>query len=313
MSVPALRPHLPIAETGLERSARLMRALGSGSEPIWDQLSADEAARLTQAMDALPIEASNQDRDATADFLAARTQTNDVSTAVSSDVWHRLSALDPAHLAKLLGSEHSQVIALTLSRLEPATSAKTLRLMPAPVALDALRRLLHLGAARPEALAAIEQIMSAALEKLDQTGGREGHEQVARIFDRLDGRSEQMFLAALENAEPGSGTRVRALMFTFDDLAQLDAAGMQTLLSSADRGALILALKGAKPATSDAFFANMTQRAGAFLREEIAAQGAVRRSEIEDARGEILSLARRMIQRSDIRVNADDETDELVE
>ncbi len=313
MSVPALRTRLSEPDMGLAKSARLMRALGAGSGPIWAELSSEEAARLTTAMDALPANDSGEDSVITADFLAAKAVASRSQNSCHSNIWKRLSSLDPEQLAKLLTHEHPQVLALTLSRLEPTISARTLRRMPAPLALDALRRLLHLGAARTEALTAIEQSLTFALAEIEQTGGRDGHERVARIFDNLDDRSEQMLLAALESAEPGAGTRVRALMFTFDDLVQLDAAGMQTLLSATDRGALILALKGAKQSTADAFFANMTQRAGAFLREEIDALGAVRRSEIEEARSEILSMARRLIQRNDIRVSSEDEIDELVE
>lgn len=314
MSVPALRQRLPVEETGLTRSARLMRALGAGSGPIWAELSPEEAARLTAAMEMLAPETGNQDNAAADDFLTARSAGGQHVQSDQADIWQQLSGLDPAQLIKMLRHEHPQVLALVLSRLVPDVAARTLRLLPAPVALDALRRLLHLGPARPEALGSIEQALGVLLAQVRQTGDQDGHERIARIFDNLDGRSEQMFLAALENAEPGAGERVRALMFTFDDLAQLDAAGMQTLLSSADRGALILALKGAKPVTAEAFFINMTQRAGAFLRDEIGALGAVRRSEIDEARAEILTLARKLIQRGDVRLSGEsDEADELVE
>ena len=139
-----------------------------------------------------------------------------------------------------------------------------------------------------------------------------GHERVARIFDRLDPRSEQNFLAALENAEPGAGERVRALMFTFDDLATLDAGGLQTLLSAIDRNVLALALKGANPEVEQAFFANLTQRATQVLRDDVAALGPVRRSDVEAARNDIADMARAMIQRGDIVVSEAD-LDELVE
>ena len=314
MSVPALRPRMTDEETGLMRSASLLRALGTTAGPIWDELSSDETARLTGAMDNLPAEIGSEEIIA-ADFLAARTgagQSN-MPTHLNADIWCQLSNLDPSQLSATLIHEHPQLLALVLSRLTPSTAARTLRLLPAPVALDALRRLLHLGPARPETLAVIGQALGTNLHQLEQMGAHGGHERVARIFDNLDGRSEQMFLAALENAEPGAGERVRALMFTFDDLAQLDAAGMQTLLSSADRGALTLALKGVKQVTADAFYANMTQRAGAFLREEIGSLGAIRRSEIEEARWEILALARKLIQRGDIRLSSDADIDELVE
>ena len=140
-----------------------------------------------------------------------------------------------------------------------------------------------------------------------------GVERIARIFDRLDPRAGNLFLAALEKSEPGAGEKVRSLMFTFDDLASLDAAGMQTLLAGANRAVLVLALKAAKPATAAAFFANVTQRAGELLREEIAALGSVRRADVEAARGELVALARQLIERGEIRAGKAGKEDDLIE
>ena len=49
------------------------------------------------------------------------------------------------------------------------------------------------------------------------------------------------------------------------------------------------------------------------LREEIAALGPVRRSEIEGARQELVALARTLMQRGDIRTGGQVEDDELVD
>ena len=45
----------------------------------------------------------------------------------------------------------------------------------------------------------------------------------------------------------------------------------------------------------------MTQRAGDLLREEISALGPLRRSEVDAARQEIVTLTRQLIQRGDVR------------
>ena len=102
-------------------------------------------------------------------------------------------------------------------------------------------------------------------------------------------------------------------MFTFDDLAHLDAAGLQTLLASSDRSTLVIALKGAREETAAAFFKNMTRRAGDLLRDEITAQGAVRRSEVEAARQALVSLARELKAQGDIRAGDGRQDEELIE
>lgn len=311
MSFPAL-PKQYADDTGLVRSARLMRALGSASAAVWSELSEDEARALTDAINGLPPEDAGEADAVADDFLRAAIIVPEKRRKLSDNVWLKLSALDPSAFAGLIGNEHPQTIALIFSKLEPAASARLSQALPPPLVLDALRRLLHMQSPHPRAVAATEQTLVDAMARLALTMPQQGHERVARIFDRLDARSEQTFLAALENAEPGAGERVRALMFTFDDLARLDAGGLQTLLSSVDRDLLALALKGANPEVEQAFFANLTQRACEVLRDEIAALGPVRRSDVEAARTEIADFARGLIQRGDISV-AEADLDELVE
>lgn len=299
------RPSVPLAP-GIARSARLMRALGPDAAAIWAELDPQEAETLSAAMDQMA-----DDPSADSDALRRFTQAQRATTGAG--VWAELSALDTPVLAALVRHERPQVVALILSRLSGEAAAKLLRNLPPSLSIEAMQRLLHLGEVHPAAMAGLEQFLKGRVAALAREGAQAGVERIARIFDRLDPRAGTLFLAALETAEPGAGDKVRALMFTFDDLATLDAAGMQTLLAAADRSMLITSLKGAKLTTSAAFFANLTQRAGDLLREEISALGAVRRSEVEAARADLVELARQLISRGEIRASKASEQDELVE
>ena len=299
------RPSVPLAP-GIARSARLMRALGPDAAAIWAELDPQEAETLSAAMDQMADDPS-------ADSEALRRFTQAQRATSGAGVWAELSALDTSVLAALVRHERPQVVALILSRLSGEAAAKLLRTLPPSLSIEAMQRLLHLGEVHPAAMAGLEQFLKGRVAALAREGAQAGVERIARIFDRLDPRAGTLFLAALETAEPGAGDKVRALMFTFDDLATLDAAGMQTLLAAADRAVLITSLKGAKTTTSAAFFANLTQRAGDLLREEISALGAVRRSEVEAARANLVELARQLISRGEIRGGKASEQDELVE
>tara|TARA_R110001606_G_scaffold223862_1_gene371880 strand:- start:585 stop:1523 length:939 start_codon:yes stop_codon:yes gene_type:complete len=312
MSALAVIPAANItARDGLVRSARLMRALGPEAAGIWAELEPDEARKLTAAMDALD-DTMEGEAEVSRDFLDAHRRLGPV-TKTGGSVWSRLSALDTGALASLFGDEHPQTLAFVLSRLQGDASARLLRALSPRVAIDAMHRLLHLGPVHPGASASLESHIAQQIDGLQGNARQGGHERVARIFDRLDSRLEKSFLAALDTAEPGAGEKVRALMFTFDDLARLDAAGLQTLLASADRSTLVVALKGAREETAAAFFRNMTRRAGDLLRDEITAHGAVRRSEVEAARQALVSLARDLIAQGDIRPGGGREDEELIE
>ncbi len=303
----------PFSE-GVMRSARLLRSLGPDSANIWAEMRPHEVKILAEAMDQLDEDPAAEQKAAQA-FLAAQSDgVPHTSTSTDAGLWSRLSALDADALMTMFSAEHPQTLALILSNLNGDASARLLRALPSAVSIDAMQRLLHLDTVNPVAFSALSGKVEEMLGAIGAQGQRGGHERVARIFDRLDSKSEQMMLAALENAEPGAGEKVRALMFTFDDLATLGAGGMQTLLSQADRSALVIALKGAQEKTSTAFFGNMTKRAGALLREEISMLGPVRRSEVEGARQEIVELARALIHRGDIRAGQNqDDDDELVD
>ncbi|HPE49017.1 MAG TPA: FliG C-terminal domain-containing protein [Hyphomonas sp.] len=309
----AREPAPAVPADGLMRSARLMRALGPDAAPIWAELSKSEVQALTAAMDTLG-DATEGETDALDRFMEAHQRLQAPSRAsAGNSVWSRLSAAGPDVLAQMLASEHPQTIALILSRLSGEAAARLLRVLEAPLAIDAMHRLLNLGPVHPAAFSALEARLDLLVGARTEAGQRGGHERVARIFDQLDARSGKTFLAALESAEPGAGEKVRALMFTFDDLGSLDAAGLQTLLSAADRAALVIALKGARDDTANAFFGNMTRHAGNLLREEIAALGPVRRADVEAARQELVTLARTLVHRGDIRSGDQTDEDELVD
>jgi flagellar motor switch protein FliG len=301
----------PRGSDGLARSARLMRALGPEAAPVWNELSPQEARALSAAMDALDDDL--RDESETLESYKQAYARGGAPGASDAPVWAQVSGLETRDLLQLAEGQHPQALALMISRLDGKASARVLKAIEKSVAVEVMQRLLHLGPIHPSAMVALETSVSAWMANAAPAARTGGHEGVARIFDRMDSRSEQSLLSALESAVPGAGARVRSLMFTFDDLAHLDAGGLQTLLSAADRTRLTFALKGAREETAAAFFRNMTQRAGELLREEIDMLGAVRRSEIEAARMELVDLARTLIERGDIRAGRPHDEDELIE
>lgn len=291
------------SQNGLSRSASLLRALGAQAAPVWAELDPVDAAAIASAME--NGAGQNETDEAAALFL------RDAALSGRS-VWARLSDLRVEQLAALLADESPQIIALTLSRIGPQAAAALVRRFPALLATDVLHRMLHLAPTHPAALSAIEKSFEARLHSLSSDVKTGPDETVARIFDQMPAETSKTLLAALHSAEPGADKRVRALMFTFADLASLSPAGLQTLLSRADRASLILALKGVTGPVADAFFTNMTARARDVLREEIAALGPCPRDAVEAARASLVSLTRSLIDSGDIRPFGNEIDEELI-
>jgi len=309
---PALKTRKQVPETdGLKRSAALMQALGSQASSVWAALSPEDTQRLSEQM-------SRSDSDYNAQQTALERLHRDLNrpaepiSAPAKSIWDRLSAFEGTRLANLLTRESPQVLAVILSKLDTRAAAATVRALPRGLATEALKRLLTLGAIHPAAEKAIQSKLEAAISGENNAQLNPGDQRVAKIFDNLSGSVEASLLSELEKAEPGAGKRVRALMFTFDDLAKLGPASLQTLLTHIDRSTLITSLKGAQAETANAFYSNMTARARELLIGEIESMGPMRRLDIENARQEIARLAKSLIHRGDI-LAAGEDRDDLVE
>lgn len=288
---------------GLVRSARLLRALGPRAAEVWAELPSGDAARLSAAMDRIE-EDDRLDEDAASAFLSNPARDE------AGGIWDRLSALRADELATLLTPEHPQVIALCLSRIGPASAARAVRHMPSLLAVNVLKRMMQADPPQRAALQAIEQSLAARLQVRGACTG--GEQRLARIFDELDTDASRTLLSALETAEPVAGRRIRELMFTFEDLAALSPAAIQTLLSRAGRATLTMALKGSAGPVRDTLFANMTARARDVLADEMAGTGPMPRARVEAARAELVRLARDLIASGDILTGARPDED-LVE
>ena len=77
---------------------------------------------------------------------------------------------------------------------------------------------------------------------------------------------------------------------------------LQTLLREVSQEVLVVALKGAKQEFRDKVFANMSQRAGMMLKEELEVLGPVKVSEVEAQQKEILVIARRLADEGEITI-----------
>ena len=150
------------------------------------------------------------------------------------------------------------------------------------------------------------------MSNLARTNRRDSHETMAEIFANLDRATENRFLAALEERNKDSSEKIKALMFTFEDLKGLDPTGVQTLLRSIDKDKLTVALKGASDELKDLFFSNMSERAAKLLREDMQAAGPVRLKQVEEAQQLMVTSAKDLADRGEIVIGGGSSDEQLV-
>ncbi len=119
-------------------------------------------------------------------------------------------------------------------------------------------------------------------------------------------------MTGIEERNRESAERIKALMFTFDDLARIDSGGIQALLREIEKDKLALALKGASNEVKELFLENLSKRAAKMMMEDMEAMGAVRLKEVDEAQGIIVSAAKVLADAGDINIFTGAEEDELV-
>ena len=228
-------------------------------------------------------------------------------------MWEKLANVNEQVLASYLKNEYPQTVAVVLSKIRPDHAARVLPYLPEDFALEVVTRMLRMETVQKDILDKVEQTLRAEfMSNLSRTNRRDSHELMAEIFNNFDRQTEGRFLAALEERSRDSAEKIKALMFTFEDLAKLDPGSVQTLLRAIDKNKLGIALKGSSDTMRDLFFANMSERAAKILREDMELMGPVRLKDVDEAQMTMVNIAKDLAQKGEIMIAANNEEDELI-
>ncbi len=229
------------------------------------------------------------------------------------NMWEKLANVQEEVLANYLKNEYPQTVAVVLSKLRPEHAARVLAILPEDLALDVVNRMLKMEAVQKEVIERVEQTLRTEfMSNLSQTRRRDAHEVMAEIFNNFDRQTETRFLTSLEVENRDSAERIKALMFTFDDLVKLDAASSQTLMRHVDKEKLAVALKGANDAVRQYFFSNMSTRAAKLLVEDMQAMGPVRLRDVDEAQAMLVNLAKDLAAKGEVLITKSRGEDELI-
>jgi len=228
-------------------------------------------------------------------------------------MWEKLANVNESVLANYLKNEYPQTVAVVLSKVRPDHASRVLALLPESFAMEVVMRMLRMEAVQKDVLDDVERTLRTEfMTNLARTNRRDSHEMMAEIFNNLDRQTENKFLAALEERNRDSAERIKALMFTFEDLAKLDPSAIQTLMRSVEKDKLAMGLKGASESLREHFFSNMSERAGKLMREDMSAMGPVRLKDVDEAQMALVQTAKDLAARGEIVIAEGKGDDELV-
>ena len=229
-------------------------------------------------------------------------------------MWDKLANVNEQVLANYLKNEYPQTVAVILAKIGQVHAAKVLATLPENFSLEVVMRMLRMEAVDKEVEKDVERVLRTEfMSNLARSNQRDTFELMADIFNNFDRTTETRFLSALDERSKDSAEKIRALMFTFDDLIKLDAAGVQTLMRTVEKDKMTMALKGGSDEMKELFFSNMSERASKLMKEDMVSMGPVRLTEVEQAQLVMVQATKDLIDRGEIvMTSSDGGADEMV-
>jgi len=229
---------------------------------------------------------------------AARRVVDRVNQSIGAESanFDSLQNSEPQQLANFIHSEHPQTIALILSHLPPSQSAALLEALPEAMRPNLAKRMANLEQISPEIITKIAQTIGDRLKSLGDISRQSygGVRAVADMFNHMDAGQRKSILNAIGETDPDLVGNIRHLMFVFEDLLSVDAAGMRELVSVVDRRMLTVVLKGTSEKLQRHVMQHLSTEGALMLREDIDALGPVRIKDVEGAQQEVIATLRKL-------------------
>jgi flagellar motor switch protein FliG len=203
-------------------------------------------------------------------------------------------------VAQLLCDEHPQIAAVVLTQLAPPVAAKVLALMPEEIAADLAARISELEEIPDHAVAEASESLVRALElagglaSSDVRSEFDGLAFSAAVVNEMSADAGDNLLGKIAEANEQAAMRIREALFTFEDLARIAKREVGQLLRAINSEVLVTALQTAPSDLRDHFISSLSQRAGATLRDDLAAASPKRVSEVEAAQKEVIEAAMKL-------------------
>ncbi|WP_371131556.1 flagellar motor switch protein FliG [Sulfuricurvum sp.] len=222
-----------------------------------------------------------------------------------------LSKIKPQQLADFIMNEHPQTVALILAHMDPSSAAETLYIFPDDLRAEVAMRMAKLGDITPAIIKRVSAVLESKLESLAsykvEVGGPRA---VADVFNRLGAKASKATLTQIEQLDQELAASIKEMMFTFEDIVDLDGNSIREILKAVDKNDLMLALKNAAEELKEKFYANMSQRAKDAFVEELQFLGAVKMKEVEGAQRKIVDAVQALAEQGILQLG---ESEEMLE
>lgn len=223
-----------------------------------------------------------------------------------------LANADPRQVVAVLAEQQPQTVAVLLAHMRPEDAARIMGELPGPFRTQVTRRIAQLDRVDPAAVRQTTALFESKLQSLSALGSTTavgGAAAIADILSHSDRNTERQILGELEDGDSELVEQIKAHLFTFDDVLDLDSRSLQQVLRRVPPPTLAAALKGSQlDAEAMAHIrSNLTERAAQGLDEEMEVLGTIRVSQVDAAQAEVVRTARELDAEGVIVIARDDE------
>jgi len=222
-----------------------------------------------------------------------------------------LENIDLKTLAEFLVDEHPQTIALIIAHMDTDKQIQMIKTLPDNLRPEIISRMATLDYIAPEKIDELDEVLKRDLGG-KAAGSRNqfgGVPVIAELINNLDKRTMTSLMTRLEDKDPILAVEIKQHIFSFTDLIKIDQRGLQQVLRDVPNQTLLLALKNAPEELREKLYEAMSERASAMLKDDLAALGPQRVSDVEKAQKDIVAVVKRLEKEGKIIIGAGEESD----
>jgi len=131
-------------------------------------------------------------------------------------------------------------------------------------------------------------------DRRQKTPTKKKYKLASEIIGNMEGTADKNVIDQISYKNPELAEEIKKLLFTFDDIVNVQDEALRKILAEVDNNVIALALKTATPEIEEKFFKNMSKRVGDSVREVKDLLGPRLLSEVEAAQQQIVDAIKRL-------------------
>jgi len=223
-------------------------------------------------------------------------------------VWDNPEFTKQEVLEPIMGTEHPQLAAALLSRLNSDTSSRVIAKLSDDERNDIMFRMLKMRTIKQEIICIMEDhIRGTYIENDESKKGAESRSKMAMIINKMDKEKADTFLLDLAIEAPEETALLKKLLFAFEDIPVLATKDRLTLFDKVPTDTAILALNGLDGELKEIILSSFGGRVRKMIESELSIADGKDPEVIESSRRTIANIALDLAAKGEISIDMEED------